>query len=494
MMKFFADRRPQTSGSGMPTAGELGANALRLICGFGKVIGKMNCGIEPWRARLAVMLSCALWCTAGALADERERNWPQWRGPLGTGVAPHADPPLHWSESATGTENVRWKTALPGLGHSAPIVWRDRIFVTTAVPFGKARSPRMSGAPGAHDNLPITHKHRFLLLAISRDDGRVLWQRALAEALPHEGAHRSGSLASHSPVTDGTHVYAFFGSYGLFCVDFDGETKWHKQLGLMHTKHGHGEGSSPVLHGDTIIVNWDHEGASFIVALDKRSGEQRWRRDREEVTSWATPVTAEVDGRAQVIVSGTARIRGYDLKSGETVWECGGLSNNVVASPVVGNGIVVAASSYDTRNMLAIRLAGAAGDVTGSEHVLWSRRHRTPYVPSPLLYDGSLYFLRHYQGILTRVHLATGEEPDGPYRLGGLFDIYASPIGAGGRIYVTGRNGETLVLEHDRHGVAPLTELARNTLDDDISASAAVVDRELFLRGEHFLYCISEDK
>jgi len=204
-------------------------------------------------------------------ASQTERFWPQWRGPLATGVAPQADPPVEWSE----TENVRWKTELPGEGHSTPIVWDDRIFLTAAVPTGPPLAPRYSGRPGAHDNAPITRRHQFVVLALRRNDGEILWRRTVRETVPHEGGHRTASHASNSPVTDGERVYAFFGLQGLYCLDAEeGEVLWSRDFGRMHTKHGHGEGASPALHGETLIVNWDHEGQSFIAALDKRSGER----------------------------------------------------------------------------------------------------------------------------------------------------------------------------------------------------------------------------
>ena len=220
---------------------------------------------------------------------EALRGWPQWRGPLATGEAPRADPPVEWSE----VKNVRWKTELPGQGHSTPIVWGDRVFVSAAVPFGRASEPRYSGRPGAHDNLPVTRRHRFVAIALERATGHILWNEPLREALPHEGGHYTASLASASPVTDGEHLFVFFGSYGLYCLDLDGDLQWKIHLGEMHSKHGHGEGSSPVLYGDTLVVNWDHEGQSFLVAFDKTTGEQRWKSDREEVTSWATPSVVE---------------------------------------------------------------------------------------------------------------------------------------------------------------------------------------------------------
>src|SRR5207245_5705663 len=211
-----------------------------------------------------LLMTCVL---VGAMAAdlsgaEPQRDWPQWRGPLGTGVAPGGRPPVKWSEN----EHIRWKTALPGKGHSTPIVWGERIFLTTAIPYGEPVPPRLPARPGAHDNLSLTRHHEFAVLAVNRRDGAILWQRTVHKDLPHEAGHVTASLASASPVTDGERVYAFFGSYGLYCLDTDGKLLWQKTLGQMHSKHGHGEGSSPALHGDTLIVNWDHEEQSFVVA------------------------------------------------------------------------------------------------------------------------------------------------------------------------------------------------------------------------------------
>lgn len=412
-------------------------------------------------------------------------NWPQWRGPLGSGFAPSADPPVEWSEN----KNIRWKIELPGSGHSTPIVWGKIIFLTAAEAYGKPFPPQYSGAPGAHDNLPVTSRHRFLVLAINRKDGRIVWKKQVQRATPHEGGHTTASLASNSPVTDGKSLFAYFGSRGLYCLNFEGELLWQKNLGEMQTKHGHGEGSSPVLYGDSLIVNWDHEGQSLLVAFDKRTGKQRWKVHRDEVTSWSTPIVVEHAGKAQVIVSGTDRLRGYDLATGEIIWSCGGLSANIVASPVAGDGMVFAASSYEKQALLAIRLDGAKNDITGTDRIAWSRKRLTPYVPSPLLYGDSLYFLRHYQGVLSRLDTKTGEDEHGPFRLAGIRNIYSSPVGAGGRVYITDRDGTTVVISHDDKPQF----LSRNQLDDGFSASAAIIDHEVILRGHQYLYCIAAD-
>ena len=422
--------------------------------------------------------------TAGALGQAVNplAQWGRWRGPLATGAAPKADPPVEWSE----TKNIRWKTKLPGLGHSSPVVWGSLVFVTTAEMTG-AKKPFTGVTPdGAHNNMNPLFDHQFAVMAIDRQTGAVVWRRTVATRQPHESSHESATWASNSPVTDGEHVLSFFGSNGLYCLDTGGRLLWSRDLGDMKVKHGHGEGASPVLHGDTVVVNWDHEGASVIVALAKRTGEELWRQPRDEVTSWATPIVVTHDGQRQVVVSGTRRVRGYDLKTGTVIWEAGGLPGNIVASPVGADGMVFAAGSYEKQTLLAIRLTGAKGELTGTQQIAWQKNRSTPYVPSPLLYDGWLYYLRHYQGVLSRVNAKTGDEPSGPFRLGSVFNIYSSPVAAAGRIYVTDRNGKTLVMSNDAEPKA----LTLNKLDDRFSASAALVGDAIFLRGEKFLYCI----
>ena len=424
--------------------------------------------------------------TAGALGQEVNplTQWGQWRGPLATGAAPKADPPVEWSE----TKNIRWKTKLPGLGHSSPVVWGSLVFVTTAEMTG-AKKPFTGVTPdGAHNNMNPLFDHQFAVMAIDRETGAVVWRRTVATRQPHESTHESATWASNSPVTDGEHVLSFFGSNGLYCLDTGGRLLWSRDLGDMQVKHGHGEGASPLLHDETVVVNWDHEGASVIVALAKRTGEELWRQPRDEVTSWATPIVVTHDGQAQVVVSGTRRVRGYDLKTGAVIWEAGGLPGNIVASPVGADGMVFAAGSYEKQTLLAIRLTGAKGELTGTQQIAWQKNRSTPYVPSPLLYDGWLYYLRHYQGVLSRVNAKTGDEPSGPFRLGSVFNIYSSPVAAAGRIYVTDRNGKTLVMSNDAEPKA----LTLNKLDDRFSASAALVGDAIFLRGEKFLYCIGE--
>lgn len=433
----------------------------------------------------AILLGCSAAAVGGAKDLDPLRQWGQWRGPLATGVAPHGHPPVEWSE----TKNVRWKIAIPGKGHSTPIIWEEQVFLTTAVPDGEVLPPRTSDAPGAHDILPVMRRQKFVVLAVNRRDGTILWQRDVVTELPHEGHHVTASFASPSPVTDGEHLFAFFGSEGLYALDLEGNVLWQKDFGRLRTLHAHGAGSSPTLHRDTLIINWDHEGDSFLAAFEKRTGRQRWnvRRDVRS-TSWTTPIVVEKSDRPQVIVSGSQRVRAYDLATGEPIWECGGLSvENVVASPVAGDDLVFAGSSYDRPALLAIRFRNAAGDITGTDKVVWQRRQGPPYVPSPLLYGDALYYVAHFRGVLTRVDARTGKDRPGLFRLDGVRDVFASPVGAAGRVYIPSRNGTTVVMQAGPE----LKILARNHLDDSFSASPAVVGNELYLRGEQYLYCLA---
>lgn len=437
------------------------------------------------RLAAIMLISCAV-VPAHAGDSEATKYWHQWRGPLATGVAPHGNPPTTWGDRST---NIRWRVPLPGRGHSTPVVWADRLYLTAAVPYGTSVDPKEEHVEGAHDNQPVRQQYAFMVIAVNRRDGSTAWQKTLRRELPREGGHVTGSLASNSAITDGERVYVFLGSRGLYALNMDGELVWDKDLGEMQTLHAHGEGSSPALHGDMLIVNWDHQKQSYLYAFNKRTGEQLWRTPRDEMTSWSTPIIVDHAGRPQVVVSATSRVRGYDLADGRQIWECAGLSRNVVASPVFANGMVYAGNSYDWQAMLAIRLEGAAGDITKTTNLVWKRARATPYVPSPLLYDGKLYYIRHNQGHLTCLDAETGKRHYGPVRLEGLHNIFASPVGAAGRIYISDLNGTTLVI---RHGET-FELLAVNTLRDRFAASPVIVDNDLYLRGQRKLYCIAAD-
>jgi outer membrane protein assembly factor BamB len=400
------------------------------------------------------------------------QNWPQWRGPEATGVAPAANPPAEWSESS----NIRWKVPVPGRGSGSPIVWGDRVFVLTAV------SESGQTAEGI--------MHSYVVMALDRRTGAVVWEKAVREEAPHEGTHRqNGTYASASPVTDGEVLIASFESRGLYAFDLDGNLIWEKDLGDKLMRNQFGEGSTPALHGDTLVHVWDQIGGqSFVIALDKRTGEERWRQDRDEIDTWATPLIVEANGRAQVIVPAMDRVKSYDLQTGEVVWETEGLTMNVIPSPVHEDGLAILTSGFRGNSLKAIDLTKAQGDITGTDAIVWTHDRDTPYVPSPLLYDGILYILKSNSGILTAFDARTGEAHYALQRLEGVDEVFSSPVGAAGRVYITSRGGHTVVLEHGE----TFEVVGANSLDDGFDASPAVVDGEIYLRGYRFLYCIAE--
>ena len=463
----------------------------------------------PRHAVRAIVVLSLLTSTAWAadFQSERLENWHRWRGPNGDGVAPEGNPPVTWDAE----KNVSWKVEIPGRGSASPIVWGDRVFVLTAVP-GAARddaaqqerraerpqaggSPRRSrfggrGGPGGRGgfgaNAAPRDPHKFMVICLDRQTGRVLWERTAAEEVPHEGGHETNTFASGSPVTDGEHLYVSFGSRGVFCYDLDGDLQWKRDLGDMQTRNAFGEGSSPALHEDTLVVNWDHEGDSFIAALDARSGETRWKVPRDERTTWATPLIVEHNGRTQVITNGT-RVRSYDLATGDLIWECGGQAGNPIPSPIVRDGVAYCMTGFRGYAVYAIPL-DSRGDVTGSDKVLWHRDDTGPYISSAVLYDDFLYVTNERRAILNCLKAETGETVYGPARLPGLSTLYSSPVAAAGRIYYSDRGGNTLVLEHGPE----LKVLATNNLGEGIDASPAIVGTQMFVRGTNHLYCLED--
>jgi len=417
-----------------------------------------------------------------AQSSEAGRYWPQWRGPHANGVSHTAAPPLEWSE----TKNIRWKVEIPGRGSSTPIVWGDRLFLTTAVPVGVTGDAQHEPRGG----LKPRGVHRFVVRAIDRQTGRTIWEQVAAEQEPHEAGHFENSTwASSSATTDGQSVFAYFESFGLYAYDMNGKLLWQKDLGDKRMRNQFGEGSTPALHGNTLVVVWDHlNGESFIAALDKRDGRELWRVPREEIDTWATPLVLEVNGRAQAIVPAMRRIRAYDLETGAVVWDGDGLTMNSIPSPVYDEEMVYLMSGFQGNDLRAVRIAQAKGNIDGTNAVAWSFDRDTPYVPSPILADGVLYFLKTNSGILSAFDARTGKPHYQNQRLEGLPNVFASPVASRGRVYFTGREGTTLVI---RSGPA-FEVLATNTLDDGFDASPVLVDNEIYLRGYEHLYSIAE--
>lgn len=449
-----------------------------------------------------VALSLLLWLIAvPALAEKAPASsassavelldqWPSWRGPLASGTAPKGTPPVSFSEEL----NIRFKVEVPGRGLASPVVWGQDIFLLTAVPVDPATTAAAAPKPAEGERSwpppsATPTQHRFELIAFALEDGKIRWRRTAFESKPHEGHHNDGSWASASAVTDGKRVIAHFGSRGTAAFSMSGEPLWSIDLGDMKTRNGFGEGSSPLLVDDTVVIVWDHEGDSFIVALGAATGKERWRKARpEEITSWATPLAVEIAGRKQVIVPATGKSRGYDLKTGEELWSLGGMTANVIPSPVEIEGLAIIMSGFRGNMLQAVDLAKAKGDVAGTPALRYSLERNTPYVPSPLLYEGQLYFLKTNTGILTAIDARTGKLHYTDQRLPEIQNVYAAPVGAAGKVYIVGREGSVVVL---RHG-PELEVLATNRLDDHFDTSPAIVGNDLILRGQRWLYVIAE--
>jgi outer membrane protein assembly factor BamB len=444
-------------------------------------------------ALVGAVLVAATWCV---LAQAQSAgHWPQWRGPFFNGMA-RGDAPSVWSDSS----NIKWKTQIPGRGFSTPAIWGDRIFVTTAIPTGKpAPAPTVSDAAAdgqtqgrrAGGGAGPLVEHRFDVLCLDRKTGKVLWQRTARTATPHEGYHRAyGSFASNSPITDGRYVYASFGSRGIFCYDFNGKLIWEKDPGVqMKMRLAFGEGSAPLLAGNRLFLVFDHEGESFILALDKRDGKELWRAAREERSSWSTPLAIEHGGRTEIVVSATNKIRSYDPDTGKVLWESAGLGANVIPVPVYQNGMVYLMSGYRDPKLMAIKM-GKQGDLTGSDAIVWSHTRGVPYTASPVLDDNKLYVITD-NGLVSAFNATTGEPYYAQTRLPKSSNVKASPVGANGKLYLATEDGDVVVLKMGEK----FEVIATNNLSDQVFIATPVIAAgELFLRGQNTLFCISDKK
>ncbi len=436
---------------------------------------------------MAVIVSCMLLVSTGRVSAQ---NWPGWRGD-GKGISTEKNLPLKWSEQ----ENVKWKTPIPGAGHSSPIVWGDRVFVTTAV----AEDPNVESFRGGvymggDRRKPDASGYKFCLVCLDAGQGNILWSKVVAHEEPKTRRHTKNTYASETPVTDGRHVFASFGSAGLYCVDVEGNEVWQRDLGLLRGQKGWGTGASPVLFRNTVIVNCDNDDESYIAAFDKTTGDPAWRTERNEGASWGTPFLFAARGRTTIVTNATKRLRGYDANTGELLWECAGGSMISVPSPVATQNLVFLSSGHSMsllrQPIIAVR-AEASDDITPargetqSQGVAWSRTKGGPYVTSPIALGDYLYVPLD-KGFLTCYEALTGKPVYGRQKLGTRNAITASPVAGDGKIYVQTEDGECYVLKQ-----GPEFEiLAVNKLDEVFCASPAVSGGRLFLRGRKHLYCI----
>ncbi|RPI25179.1 MAG: hypothetical protein EHM61_15075 [Acidobacteria bacterium] len=445
--------------------------------------------VRPSIVALALLL---LLCAVATSLASDAALWPYWRGPAADGMAV-GDAPLKWND----TENVRWKTPIPGKGNSSPVIWGEKIFLTTAIP--TAAPPKSAAAASAAPAQQQRRRpgggagpqpeHKFDVLCLDRKTGKVLWQKTAKVATPHEGYHSTyGSFASNSPVTDGKRVYAFFGSRGVYAYDMGGNLLWEKDFGVqMRIKMAFGEGVAPVLHGDRLILNFDHEGSSFLVMLDAASGKEIWKVDRDEITSWAPPLVCEHEGKKQIVTAATKKVRSYDFANGALLWECSGLGSNVIPQPVIQDDLLLVMSGHRDPNLMAIRL-GREGDLTGTDAIVWTQTRGNSYTPSPVLHDNKLYVLTD-NGFVSCYNARTGEPYYQQTRLPKAYNFKSSPVGANGKLYLASENDDIIVL-----GMGEKFEvLATNTMPDSVFiATPAISGGELFLRSQSHLYCISE--
>ncbi len=419
----------------------------------------------------------------------RGSDWPQWRGLFGRGVSDERGIVTEW----TASTNIAWKTPIAGRGHSSPIVSRGRIFLTSSVkgehvPGRKA--PIHLGfdrTPGyVHpDSMDVDFKHTLKVLAVDAGSGRVLWERTAYDGLMADDRHRKNTYASSTMATDGSTVFAFFESAGLYAYDFDGTLKWQKSLGPI-IKAGLGPGSSPIVHDDLVILQCDQEmgDGSFIVALNRLTGDEIWRVNRTTRRSWATPIVVRGPERVELITSGAEAVIAYDPKTGRELWRANGVQSHPIPSFVAGHGLVFATAGSSAKRALAIRIGGT-GDLTDSPAVVWRHNKGTAYVPSPILHGKYLYLITD-TGIMTCLDALTGAVVYEGGRVPVPATFTASPVAVDDRILLTSEDGDTFVVRAGaQHEV-----IRTNSVGEPVYASPAIADGRIFIRGEQHLFAI----
>jgi outer membrane protein assembly factor BamB len=421
------------------------------------------------------------------------QHWPAFRGVNAGGVADGTPTAVTWN-TASG-ENVAWKTPVPGVAVSSPIVWGDRVFVSTAIS-GDPSQRIKTGLYGDVEPLNDSSKHTWRLLAIDKKSGKVLWDKAAYEGVPKTKRHPKSSQASATPVTDGRHVIVSFGSQGLYAYDLDGKLLWQTDLGILNSgwffdpDYEWGIGSSPIIYKNLVIVQCDIQRNSFLAAFDADTGKEVWRTERDEIPSWSTPTIFEADGKAELVTQATAFTRGYDPMTGKELWKYSGNSEIAIPTPIVGPGVVIITNGYrGVQPIFAIK-AGAKGDITlqnkstKSDFVSWSTTRGGPYIPTPLIYGDQLYVLLN-NGVFASYRVATGEQIY-QKRLGNGGSFSASPVAADGKIYCSSEDGDVYVVKAGLE----YEELAKNSIGEVLMATPAISDGLIIFRGLKNVYAI----
>ncbi|MDT7542221.1 MAG: hypothetical protein QOE33_2125 [Acidobacteriota bacterium] len=414
-------------------------------------------------------------------------NWAQWRGPEGAGISSETGVPTEWS----ATKNVRWKTQIPGRGHSSPIIWGKRVFLTTAiegavVPGAKAVKHVIENEVFLHpDSVGAEHEHTFKVLCLDRDTGKILWERTAFVGTPYDNRHRRSSYASPTPTTDGKFVYAYFGAEGLYAYDLDGKLAWKQSIGKIATL-GMGVGTSPLLYENLLIIQADTEAGenSAIVALDKRTGRQVWRATRKVQVSWATPIIVRTQKRNELVTVGNESVISYDPATGRELWHAKGVDSNAIPSPLSDGENVYVYAGFPKKITMAMRLGGD-GELKDGQGIVWSYDKGTAYVPSGILYQGLLYLMND-KGILTCLDAKTGALKYEGGRVPVPSTFMASPVAFDDKILLTSEDGDTFVVKAGvKHEV-----IATNSLGEPVHSSPAIADEKIFIRGDQNLYCI----
>jgi len=434
---------------------------------------------------------------SSALASAQEAsdpgNWPQFRGANATGVvADNPNLPDSWSE----TKNVEWKVDLPGRGWSSPVVWGDRVFLTTVINEGESEEPKKGLYFGGNRPKPPSSEHSWRVICLSLSDGSTQWEKSVRSAAPQTSIHIKNSFASETPVTDGKHLYVVFGGIGAYCFDLEGDQVWNRDLPPSKTRYGWGTAASPVLHEDRLYILHDNEEDSYLLALDKNTGDEVWRKVREEKSNWATPYVWKTKDRTEIVTPGTGRVRSYDL-DGNELWSFKGMSSITIATPYEHDGLLIISSGYvgdKSRPLYAIR-PGASDDIslakgeTSNEFIAWCQPQGGPYNPSTITYKGILYVL-HDRGFMNAFDAKTGAEVYGRRRVAGVSGFTSSPWAYNDKLFCLSEDGSTFVVKAGKD----FEVLGKNELEaDDMGmATPAIAGERLLIRTAARMYSIKK--
>jgi len=416
------------------------------------------------------------------------QNWPSFRGPSASGVSDRQNLPIAWD--ATQGSNIRWKTTIPGLAHSSPIVWNDRIFVATAIS-SRADVSFKRGLYGEGTASEDRTRQQWKLICLDRKSGKILWDRVAYEGEPKEKRHIKATYANSTPATDGEVVVAFFGSQGLYAYDLAGKLLWKRDLGRIDAgayddaSYEWGTATSPIIYKDTVIVQCDQQKGSFIEAFDRKTGRTVWRTERDELPSWGTPAVYPGPPRVELITNSSNFVRSYDPATGKELWRLGGSSKITAPTPVFGAGLIVVASGRRPEAPIFAIRPGGAGDITKTKSIAWQKEQRGSYMPTPLIYGDHLYVLAN-QGIFDCYDLKTGEEiyrQRIPHQGSGFS---ASPVVSDGKIYLSSEDGDVVAVKAGRE----FELLGKNSLGEPIMATPAISGAALLVRTEHQLWAI----